>query len=58
MIRINQLALEVGHGPRAIKKRQTRLLKVPETSIRRWMWCAAPSTPGKRTGSCTATSWM
>ena len=35
MIRINQLALEVGHGPGAIKKKAARLLKVPETSIRR-----------------------
>lgn len=34
MIRINQLALEVGHGPEAIRKKAARLLKVPETAIK------------------------
>ena len=33
MIRINQLALEIGHGPDAIRKKASRLLKVPETAI-------------------------
>lgn len=35
MIRINQLALEVGHGPDAIKKKAAKLLKVQETAIER-----------------------
>ena len=35
MIRINQLALEVGHGPGALKKKAARLLKVQETAIER-----------------------
>ena len=34
MIRINQLALEIGHGPDAIRKKASRLLKVPETAIK------------------------
>lgn len=34
MIRINQLALETGHGPEALKKKAARLLKVPETAIK------------------------
>jgi len=33
MIRINQLALEVGHGPAALKKKAARLLKIQETAI-------------------------
>lgn len=33
MIRINQLTLEIGHGPGAIKKKAARLIKVPETAI-------------------------
>ncbi|MBQ7795204.1 MAG: FAD-binding protein [Lachnospiraceae bacterium] len=33
MIRINQLALEVSHGPGALKKKAARLLKVPEAAI-------------------------
>lgn len=34
MIRINQLALETGHGPEALKKKVAKLLKVPETAIK------------------------
>lgn len=34
MIRIHQLALEVGHGPEALKKKAARLLKVPETVVK------------------------
>lgn len=34
MIRINQLALEVGHGPAALKKKAARLLKVQENAIK------------------------
>lgn len=33
MIRINQLALEVGHGPAALKKKAARLLKIQEPAI-------------------------
>lgn len=33
MIRINQLALFVGHEPDAIKKKAAKLLKVPETAV-------------------------
>ena len=35
MIRINQLALEVGHGPGALKKKAAKLLKIQETAIER-----------------------
>ncbi len=34
MIRINQLTLEVGHGPGAMKKKAAKLLRVPEDAIR------------------------
>lgn len=34
MIRINQLTLEVGHGPGAMKKKAAKLLRVPEAAIR------------------------
>lgn len=34
MIRINQLTLETGHGPEALKKKAARLLKVPEAAIK------------------------
>lgn len=33
MIRINQLTLEVGHGPEAIKKKAAKLLKIQESAI-------------------------
>jgi len=33
MIRINQLALEVDHGPEALKKKAAKLLKIQETAI-------------------------
>lgn len=35
MIRINQLALEVGHGPGALKKKAAKLLKIQENAIDR-----------------------
>lgn len=35
MIRINQLALNVNHGPEALKKKAAKLLKISETAIDR-----------------------
>ena len=35
MIRINQLALDVNHGPEALKKKAAKLLKIQETAIDR-----------------------
>lgn len=34
MIRMNQLTLEVGHDPGAVKKKAAKLLRMPETAIR------------------------
>ena len=40
--------MEVGHGPGAIKKKAARLLKVPETSIRRVDVVRRSIAPGKK----------